>query len=525
MPRAASAAIDPRAIGFALALAVLTTLVFGLVPALQSARPDLAETLREGGLRTRGGASHRRWRRGIVVAQAALAALLAVGAGLMVRSLDSLTRIDIGFEPRGVLTARLNLPAARYAESLDVVRFYRRVLDEARAIPGVRRAGLVRVLPLGESIGDYGIDVEGFDEVANGPAQADWQVVTEGTSEALGERLVRGRFLQAGDDENAPDVGLVNEAMARRFWGDQDPVGRRFRVGSMQRPWVTVVGVVGDVRHNGITGVVKAKFYRPHAQFHRSRGGPTRDMALVLKTGGPPLALAGGVLAAVRRLDPEVPVSRVRAMTEVVDSSITAPRLASLVLSLFAGAAFALCAVGVYGVLAYGVTERRQEIAVRLALGARPSQVSGQVLVEGLAAVGTGLLIGLLAAAFLTRLLSGLLHGVRPLDPATYVGRRVGPGDRRSTGRTRPRPAGHPHRSGRGASAGVAARGGGRPSVVERGLLLQHEVDGDRHDDAHRHAAQQRGRVGPLLHRVDRRVVQCRNAAEDRHTLRPGPGG
>ncbi len=422
VPRAASAAVDPRAVGFALALAVLTTLVFGLVPALQSARPDLAETLREGGLRTRGGASHRRWRRGIVVAQAALAALLAVGAGLMVRSLDSLTRIDIGFEPRGVLTARLNLPAARYAESLDVVRFYRRVLDEARAIPGVRRAGLVRVLPLGESIGDYGIDVEGFDEVANGPAQADWQVVTEGTSEALGERLVRGRFLQGATTRTPPTWASSTRRWPAASGETRTRSAGRFRVGSMQRPWVTVVGIVGDVRHNGITGVVKAKFYRPHAQFHRSRGGPTRDMALVLKTGGDPLALAGSVLAAVRRLDPEVPVSRVRAMTEVVDSSIAAPRLASLVLSLFAGAAFALCAVGVYGVLAYGVTERRQEIAVRLALGARPSHVSGQVLVEGLAAVGAGLLIGLLAAAFLTRLLSGLLHGVRPLDPATYAG-------------------------------------------------------------------------------------------------------
>jgi predicted permease len=356
------------------------------------------------------------------VGQAALAALLAVGAGLMVRSLPVLTRIDVGFEPRGVLTARLNLPAARYAEPLDVVRFYRRVVEEARAIPGVRQAGLLRVLPLGESIGDFGIDVEGFDEATNGRAQADWQVATEGTAEALGERLVRGRFLQRGDDENAPDVGLVNEAMARRYWGGQDPVGRRFRIGSMQRPWVTVVGVVRDVRHNGITGVVKAKFYRPHAQFHRSRGGATRDMALVLKTEGDPLALAGGVTAAVRRLDPEVPVSRVRAMTDVVGSSIATPRLASLVLSLFAGVAFALCAVGVYGVLAYGVEERRQEIAVRLALGARPSQVSALVLGEGLLAVGAGLAVGLVAALLLSRFLGGLLHGVRPADPATYVG-------------------------------------------------------------------------------------------------------
>ena len=383
VPRAASAAIDPRAIGFALVVAILTTLVFALAPALQTARPDLAGTLREGGQRSKGGASHRRWRRGIVVVQAALAALLAVGAGLMVRSLGALTRIDIGFEPRGVLTARLNLPAARYAEAEDVVRFYRRVLDEARAIPGVRQAGLLRVLPLGESIGDYGIDVEGYDEMANGPAQADWQVATEGTSEALGERLVRGRFLQRGDDENAPDVGLVNEAMARRYWGDRDPIGRRFRIGSPQRPWVTVVGIVGDVRHNGITGIVKAKFYRPHAQFHRSRGGPTRDMALVLKTDGDPLALAGGVLSAVRRLDPEVP-GLARAHDDggrgLLDRR-SAPRLARP-LPLRGGRPRAVRG-GVYGVLAYGVAERRQEIAVRLALGARPSHVRGWCWAKG----------------------------------------------------------------------------------------------------------------------------------------------
>jgi putative ABC transport system permease protein len=426
LPRAAAAAIDPRAVAFALALAVFTTLAFALAPALQTARPEIAEALREGGFRARGGLSHRRWRRGIVVAQASLAALLAVGAGLMARSLEALTRIDVGFEPRGVLTARLNAPPARYREAVDVVRFYRRVVDEVRALPGVRHAGLLRVLPLGETIGDYGIDVEGYDETAHGPAQADWQVVTEGASEALGERLVRGRLLQRGDDESTPDVAVVNEAMARRYWGDQDPVGRRFRIGSAQRPWVAVVGVVGDVRHNGIAGAVKAKFYRPHAQFHRSRGGPTRDMALVLKAEGDPLALAAAVRSVARRIDADVPVSRVRTMNEVVASSIAAPRLAARVLGLFAAVAFALCAVGVYGVLAYGVAERRQEIAVRLALGARPSQVSGLVLAEGLAAVGVGLAGGLLAAAVVSRSLGSLLHEVKPVDPATYAAVALG---------------------------------------------------------------------------------------------------
>jgi predicted permease len=357
----------------------------------------------------------------VVVAQAAFAALLAVGAGLMARSLGALARIDVGFAPEGVLTQRLSLPRSGYPESEDVIRFYRRLLDETRALPGVESAGVLRSLPLGESIGDWGIDVDGYDEQALGSAQADWQVASEGAAETVGERLVSGRLLARTDDESAPDVAVVNEAMAKRYWPGQDPLGRRFRIGNPQRPWVAVVGVVADVRHNGITGVVKAKFYRPHAQFHRSRGGPTRDMALVVKSVGDPLALVGPIREVVRRLDPTVPVARVRTLASVVAGSIAAPRLASLVLSLFAVVAVALCAVGVYGVLAMGVAERRQEIGVRLALGAEAAAVGRLVLGEGLAAVGAGLGLGLAAAALLSRLLVSLLHGVRPLDPATYL--------------------------------------------------------------------------------------------------------
>jgi len=421
VPRASTASIDPRAVAFALGLAVSTTLVFALVPALQALKLDLTGALREGGPRTAGGASHRRWRRGVVVAQAAFAALLAVGAGLMGRSLGALSRIDLGFEPKGVLTQRLSLPESAYPEAEDVIRFYRSLLDETRALPGVKSAGLLRSLPLGESIGYWGIDVEGYDEQALGSAQADWQVASEGAAETLGERLVSGRRLDRADDENAPDVAVVNEAMARRFWAGQDPLGRRFRIGSPQRPWVTVVGVVGDVRHNGITGVVKAKFYRSHAQFHRSRGRPTRDLALVVKTDSDPRALAAPIRDVVKRLDPAVPVSRVRTLAAVVDSSISAPLLASLVLWLFAVLAVLLCAVGVYGVLAMSVAERRQEIGVRMALGARAANVSGLVLGEGLAAVGSGLALGLVAAALLSRMLGDLLHDVRPLDPWTYL--------------------------------------------------------------------------------------------------------
>jgi predicted permease len=421
VPRAAAAEVDPRGMAFALALAAATTLVFALVPALQSLRVDLTGALREGGQRSAGGASHRRWRRGVVIAQAAFAALLAVGAGLMARSLGELSRIDIGFAPEGVLTQRLSLPRSTYPEADDVIRFYRALLDNTRALAGVESAGILRSLPLGESIGDWGIDVEGFDEQALGSASADWQVASEGSAETVGERLVSGRLLARQDDENASDVAVINEAMAKKYWSGQDPLGRRFRIGNPTRPLVTVVGVVGDVRHNGITGFVKAKFYRPYTQFHRSRGGPTRDMALLVKADGDPLALAAPIREVVRRLDPTIPVSHVRTLASVVNGSIAAPRLASLVLSLFAVVAVVLCAVGVYGVLAMGVAERRQEIGVRMALGAQAAAVSRLVLVEGLAAVGSGLVLGLAAAALLSRFLVGLLYGVRPVDPTTYL--------------------------------------------------------------------------------------------------------
>jgi putative ABC transport system permease protein len=423
VPRAAHAAIDPRAVGFAVLLAAATTLVFGLLPAASSARLDVAGALREGP-RTAGGSSHRRWRLGVVMAQAGFAALLAVGAVLMAKTLSTLTHVDIGFEPKGVLSARVSLPQGSYPGPVDVIRFYRSLLDETRALPGVQSAGLLRSLPLGESIGDWGIRIEGED-TGRRYTTADWQVASDGAAETLGERLLRGRLLSKEDDESAADVAVINEAMARRYWPGREAVGRRFRDGSRTR-WVTVVGVVGDVRHNGITSVVKPKFYRPYTQFHRSRGGPTRDMALVVKTQGDPLALAAGIREIVHRLDPAVPVSRVRTLDAVVAGSIVAPRLASLVLGLFAVLSVLLCAVGVYGVLAMGVAERRQELGVRLALGARAASVSALVLREGLTAVGLGLAMGLAGAALVSRLLVSLLHGVRPLDPASYLAVAVG---------------------------------------------------------------------------------------------------
>ena len=420
VPRAVAASVDTRALLFAVLLSMATTLVFALAPALHALRVDLVEPLKEGG-RGSGGLARRRWRGGLIVAETAFAVVLAVGAGLMARSLHNLGRIDLGLRPEGVLTASLALPRAGYETPEAVAAFYGELLRGVRALPGVKEAGLLRSLPLGQTIGDWGIRVEGYDHGTGQHGQGDWQVASGGAAEALGERLVRGRFLSDDDTAQAPLVAVINEAMARRYWPGQDPVGRRFRQGGENRPWVTVVGIVGDVRHNGITGPVKAKFYRPHGQFHLSSGNPPRLLNLVVQAEGDPLALTASVRGVVEHLDPDVPVANVRTMEEVVQGSIGAPRFAGRLLVLFAALALTLAAVGVYGVLSYTVSERAPEIGVRMALGARPRDVMRVVLTEAGTLAGAGVGIGVLLALALTRVMQGLLYEVGPADPASFA--------------------------------------------------------------------------------------------------------
>jgi putative ABC transport system permease protein len=233
---------------------------------------------------------------------------------------------------------------------------------------------------------------------------------------------VRGRTFDARDTADREQVGLVNETMARAYWPGRDPIGGRFRMGSRpSQPWVTVVGIVADVRHNGVAAPIKEKFYRPHAQFHRSTGFAPLALCLVVKTAGDPLALAAPLRTAVRDIDPGVPVSSVRPMSAIVADSMATPRLAGALLGLFAAAALVLSAVGVYGVLAHVVAERRQEIGIRMAIGAEPGAVLRLVLGQGfrLSVLGVGL--GTLAALGLARGLGGLLHDVRPHDPLTFA--------------------------------------------------------------------------------------------------------
>ncbi len=301
--------------------------------------------------------------------------------------------------------------------------FYRQLNERIRALPGVEAAGTVRVLPLATSIGDYGLDVEGFEEAPGRNAKGDWQVASDGAFEALGTRLIRGRWFTASDTTDGPVVAVVNETLARTYWTDPNAVvGGHIKVGNSKNPWATVVGIVADERHNGVTGVVKEKFYIPVSQWHVANGGfLARGAFVVVRTAGDPMRLATSVREAVRSIDPNLPVANVRPMTEVVSSSLATPRLTGFLLGTFAAIALILAAVGIYGVLSYLVARRTHEIGIRLAIGAARSQVLQLVLRQGLGLAVAGIVIGVPAAFALTRVMQSVLYQVRPSDPITFV--------------------------------------------------------------------------------------------------------
>jgi predicted permease len=423
LPALAPLEIQPGMLLFSAALAVGTTILFGLAPALRLARLDLTESLRDGAGGATAGLTRHRLRASLAVVQIALAVLLLLGAGLMIRTLAALSRVDLGFDPERVLTLQLRPPEASYPKPEQVVAFYRTLLESVRGLPGVKAAGLVRSLPLGQEIGDWGVEAEGYVHPPDVNAKGDWQVLSDGALEALGEKLKDGRTFRAGDVAGAQPVALVNETFARIYWPGKDPIGRRLRMftGQKERPWMTVVGIVRNVRHNGVTAPVKEKFYVPVAQFPLSTGFAARNMNLVVRSSGDPLALVGSIRSAVGRLDPNLPIAKVRPMTRVVEGSLATPRLTGFLLAIFAGVALALASVGISGVLAYLVSLRRREIGIRMALGASRGRVLGLVVRRGMEMAGVGIAAGLVAALFMARLFEGMLYGVEPRDPATFA--------------------------------------------------------------------------------------------------------
>lgn len=423
VPRLESAGLDPRVAGFALAVAVLTGLGVGLLPALQISRAKLSGPLKEGRGQTRARSSERS-RRALVTAQIALALALLTGAGLFTRSFLALYSVDPGFRPENVLTAQLSPPSSRYPDDESITGFYRRLIAELSQQPGVAAAGAVTNLPLATSLGDLNFEIEGrpVPEGAVSP-RADWQVVTPGYLEAMGIPLLRGRSIEASDGADAPGVVVISEELAATYWPGEDALGRRFRLGGGSGPgWVTVIGIVGNVIHTGLDAEPRPQLYLAHEQFRFwGSGDPVYSMTLALRSEGAPAALTGTVRQAVRGLDPALPVAEVRVMEDVVSASLARPRLIASLLVGFSVLALVLAAVGIYGVISYGVSTRAQEFGIRMALGALSRDVIGLVIRRGLLMVLAGTVAGLLISLAVGRLLGGLLFGVSPTDPTTLI--------------------------------------------------------------------------------------------------------
>ena len=422
IPRAADAAVDGTVLAFTLAVALATGILFGLVPALHATRPDLQNKLREGG-RSGGAMINHGPTRVLVVAELSLALVLVIGAGLLVQSFARLLGVSPGFNPAGVLTMQLSLPASKYAGSSDVWRFYRQLLERVEEVPGVQGAAGVRALPMTGPIGDWGFQVEGRHGRPQHEAWSagDWQVVTPDYFRVMQIPLKQGRGFTSADDERAPGAIVINEELAKKAFPGGNAVGQRVRLGGgSDTAWRTVVGIVGNVRSQGLDAEIRTELYLPHAQWPLGGGTPQRNLFLLIRSAGDPAALTAAIRREVRSLDPNLPVASIRTLDEVVGGWAAERRLTMLVLSGLAAVALALAAVGIYGVMAYSVAQRTQELGIRMALGASPRDVLALVLRQGAALAAVGIALGLAGAAALTRLLSGMLYEMSATDPATF---------------------------------------------------------------------------------------------------------
>jgi len=422
VPRVDEVTLDPSVLAFTAGLSVLSGILFGLVPALQLVRPHLTGVLNDGGRSGTSNRGRRTVRRALVVVQLAFSVVLVVAAGLLVRSLVELYRVDLGFDPRNILTAQLQLSQTDYPEAHNVVAFYRQLTERIQQLPGVTIAGAVRVIPLARTIGDYSITIDGRPRRRGENPNGDFQWVTPGYFAAMGMTLMRGRLLTDADHEDAPLVVVINDTMAARYWPGEDALGKRFHMGGSTRmPPLSIVGIVRGTRHNAVVESARAEMYLPHAQLPRSVGGPARAMALVVRTADDPLRIVGSVRDVVRAMDRNLPLADVRTMEQIAATALSTPRFAALLLGLFAVLALALAAIGIYATISLLVTERSQEIGIRMALGAARHSVISLVLREGLILTATGVTAGLMGALMLSRLLETLLYGVSRFDPTTLV--------------------------------------------------------------------------------------------------------
>ena len=419
IPRLDQVRIDPLALAVTLGLAIVTGLTFGLVPALQSSRAAVSSVLREAIRGGTGGRRAQRMRRALVAGQIALVVVLLTAAGLLIRSFMHLQRVDLGFRPDHLLTMRFSMPRAKYPTPQAIVAFQSTLLERTRQIPGVQGAALVSDIFLSATPTSTNFSIEGR---ALTPDEQNVEVPVDAVSadyfKVMGIPLRRGRTFTAADNLDAPPVVIINETMARRLWPNEDPLGKRIRYGGNQStaPFMTIVGVVADMRRTGFDAPVRYETFRPNTQ------RALNYLLLVLRTARDPLTMVAPVRAEFRSIDPEQPVFEIASMDQLLSSMVAQRRFSMALLGIFAAIALVLGVVGVYGVTSYLVTQRTREVGVRLALGAQPSQVVGLVVRQGMTVAAIGLVGGLVGALIAGRFMTGLLFGVSPYDLATLAG-------------------------------------------------------------------------------------------------------
>ena len=416
-----SLSLDLPVLGFTLGISLLAGVIFGLAPAIQASKTDLNDALKRGNGRTGVGAGQRWLRSGFVVVEMALALVLLVGAGLLIQTLSKLRGQYAGLRPDNVLTLRTQLSGGKYREHGQRVAFYDAVLTRVKTLPGVAAAGYTTAVPL-TGMTSNGLSLEGRQAEPNTSWNAVHRQISPGYFQALGLALRQGRAFNERDDERATPVAVVNETMARQFWQGEDALGKRFKVGPVEgaNPWITVVGVVADVRQMGVDAPVKAETYVPYWQAASYTLFVPRD--LVIRTTVEPSSLVPAVRQAIREVDPNQPVANVRTMDEVLGRVTAQRRLGMQLLTAFAALGLLLAALGIYGVLSYFVVQHTPEIGVRMALGAQPADVLKLVIGRGMKLALAGVVVGLFGAFVLTRAMSSLLYGVSAIDPLTFAG-------------------------------------------------------------------------------------------------------
>ena len=418
IPRLKQMSIDYRVLGFTFAVSIATGVLFGLAPALKSSRSKLAEALKEGERAV--GSSSQRTRAALLVGEVALAVVLTVGAGLLARSFSRLMGVDPGFRPEKLLTMTLNLPSSKYSDDAKREAFYRALLPRIEALPGAKSAAAINVLPMRGMLLSmrtfvWPFNIEGRPSRRGEEPAADFRVVTPEYFETMSIPLRSGRLPNAHDNRDSKLVVLVNEALVRRHFKGEDPLGKRIDVGENGPSLREIVGVIGDVRINGLGAEVEPALYVPYNQY------TWKTMSLVVRTGVDPGALTSAVRRTVLEVDPEQPVSNIKTMDAIVSDSLLPQWLSMYLLGSFAGLALLLATVGIYGLISYSVAQRTHEFGLRMALGARRSDVMRMVLKRGLVLGAAGVIIGLPLAFALSGVLRALLYGISASDPVVFV--------------------------------------------------------------------------------------------------------